>query len=115
MEGRVEPLKGRAAFQALRRSRRRARSGPVAVQYEPALPADQSHRVAYSVPRKVGKAVDRNRHRRRLRAIAREAAPSLPPGAYLIGLEPDVRNVSFQELRRRVVEAMERASSTGER
>jgi ribonuclease P protein component len=63
----------------------------------------------------VGKAVERNRHRRRLRAIVGEASSFLPPGAYLIGLEPGVRNISFQELRTRVVEAMVRASSIGER
>ncbi len=97
-------------FLALRRSRRRARSGPVAVHYVPAPPLDEVPRISYSVPRRVGSAVDRNRWRRRLRAVAYEAAPSLPPGAYLIGVEPDVRDVSFQELRRRVIEAIERAS-----
>lgn len=86
----------------------------MAVQYAPALLADESVRVAYSVPRRVGKAVERNRHRRRLRAIVQEASSFLPPGAYLIGLEPGVRNISFQELRTRVVEAMLRASSVGE-
>lgn len=106
---------GRIAFAALRRSRRRIHSGPVAVHYLPASPADVSRRVAYSVPRRVGKAVERNRCRRRLRAIVQEAAAAVPPGVYLIGVEPDVRNLSFQELRRRVTEAMKRASSEGER
>jgi ribonuclease P protein component len=106
----LERVRGRAAFAALRRSRRRGRSGPVGVHYEPALPADLSRRVAYSVPRRVGKATERNRCRRRLREAAREVVPKLPPGAYLIGVEPGVRNVSFQELRKRVTEAMQRAS-----
>jgi ribonuclease P protein component len=68
--------------------------------------------VAFAVPRRVGIAVDRNKYRRRLRAIAREVVGELPPGAYLIGLGPGVRVVSFQELRRRVLEAMQRASRT---
>jgi ribonuclease P protein component len=91
----------------------------VAVQYEPVSPsdsrADDLVRVAYSVPKQVGKAVERNRHRRRLRAIALEASPSLPPGAYLVGVDAGVRDLSFQELRTRVMEAMLRASSAGER
>jgi ribonuclease P protein component len=112
---RLQRLRGRASFAALRRSRRRAHSGPIGVHYDPALPADESRRVAYSVPRRVGKATERNRYRRRLREVAREVVPHVPPGAYLIGVEPGVRNVSFQELRRRVSEAMQQASRSGER
>jgi ribonuclease P protein component len=111
---RLERLRGRAALAALRDSRRRAHSGPVRVHYDPALPADESRRVAYSVPRRVGKATERNRCRRRLREVARGVVSRVPPGAYLIGVEPGVRNVSFQELRKRVTEAMERASRPGE-
>ena len=111
----IERVRGRAAFLALRRSRRRARSGPIGVHYEPALPGDESRRVAYSVPRRVGKATERNRCRRRRREGARGVVPHLPPGTYLIGVEPGVRNVSFQELRIRVTEAMQRASRSGER
>lgn len=110
MRKRLAPVRGRNEFLTLRRARRRARSGPVAVHYVPASPVDGVPRISYSVPRRVGSAVDRNRCRRRLRAVAYEAAPTLPPGAYLIGVEADVRDVSFQELRRRVIEAMERAS-----
>jgi ribonuclease P protein component len=109
----LEAVHGRATFSALRHSRRRARSGPIAVHYEPAMPADESRRVAYSVPRRVGNAPQRNRCRRRLREIARGVVPFVPPGAYLIGVEPGVRNVSFQELRSRVTEAMQRASRPG--
>lgn len=107
---RLEPVRGHSEFGALRRARRRARSGPIAVHYVPASPVGGVARVSYSVPRRVGSAVERNRCRRRLRAVAYELAPSLPPGAYLIGVEPDVRDVSFQELRRRVIEAVERAT-----
>ena len=107
-------VSSRKTFAALAASRRRARSGPVAVHYERAQPSDGTRRFAYSVPRRVGTAVDRNRYRRRLRAVAFEAAPHVPPGAYLIGLGPGVRGVSFQELRRRVIEAMQRATGTAE-
>lgn len=107
-------VSSKKTFVALRASRRRARSGPVAVHYEPAQPSDETRRFAYSVPRRVGTAVDRNRYRRRLRAVVFEAAPHVPPGAYLIGLGPAVRGVSFQELRRRVIEAMRRATGAAQ-
>lgn len=66
--------------------------------------------VAYSVGRNVGGAVDRNLWRRRLRAIAAEAAPGLVPGAYLVGVGPGVRGLRFDELRERVIDTMHRAS-----
>ncbi len=96
-------------FDALRDSPCRARSGAVAVQYGPA-PMDGSLYVAYAVPRRVGTAVERNACRRRLRAVAREAVGVVPAGSYLIGAGPGVRNLPFQELRRRVIEAMNRAA-----
>ena len=50
------------------------------------VPADR--RVAYAIGKKTGKAVQRNRLRRRLRAIFRETAAEnldfLPPGDYLV-------------------------------
>lgn len=106
----VDGVTGRVAFAALRRSRRRARSGAFAVSYEPAPRGDETRRFAYSVPRRFGTAVDRNLYRRRLRAVTSESASQVPPGSYLIGLGPDARGVSFQDLRRRVIEAMQRAS-----
>lgn len=109
---RAERLSSKVGFEAVRRTRRRARSGPIAVHFDPASPPDQARRVAYSVPRRVGSAVERNLCRRRLRAVADELAPVLPPGAYLIGVDPGIRGVSFQELRARVIEAMKRASGS---
>lgn len=97
-------------FDDLRTSRRRGRSGPVAVHYLAAASADGLLYVAYAVPRRVGTAVERNRCRRRLRAIVVEAAETVPAGAYLIRVSPPVRGVSFEELRRRVIEAMKGAS-----
>ncbi|MHB1988466.1 MAG: ribonuclease P protein component [Acidimicrobiales bacterium] len=103
---------GKRTFAALATSGRRARSGPLAVHYIPAVPADGLHHVAYAVPRRVGTAVARNIYRRRLRAAAREAVEVVPAGSYLIGVGPGVQDISFQELRRRVIEAMSRASGT---
>jgi ribonuclease P protein component len=55
--------------------------------------------VAYAIGSKVGGAVVRNRLRRRLRAIAHEAAPQLPKGAYLITAAPAAADLTFGELR----------------
>jgi len=54
-------------------------------------------RVAFAVGRQVGGAVDRNRVRRRLRAIAREAR--LPAGAWLIGAGAGAATATHRELR----------------
>lgn len=70
----------------------------------------EARRVAFAVPRKVGNAVVRNRSRRRLRAVVRESASSLPAGTYLVGLNEGARALPFRELRARVIEAMQRAS-----
>jgi ribonuclease P protein component len=83
---------------------------PVRVHFLPSDEQGADVLVAYSISRKVGGAVVRNRWRRRLRAIVAGAAPELPSGAYLIGLTPDVATLTYHELRDRVVETMTRAS-----
>jgi len=102
-------------FTQLRRSKCRSRSGPLRVQFVPALQTDDLRRVAFAIPRKVGTAVERNRVRRRLRAIVAEATVLIPAGAYLIGTEQGVRDLSFQELEARMIEAMQRASQVAAR
>jgi ribonuclease P protein component len=69
--------------------------------------------VAYAIGRKVGGAVERNRLRRRLRAIVGQLAPQLRPSAYLIGASPEVRNLSVGELRTTVIRAMEKVGGMG--
>lgn len=83
---------------------------PVRVHFLPSDEQGAEVLVAYSISRKVGGAVVRNRWRRRLRAIVAGAAPELTPGAYLIGLSPDVATLTYHELRDRVVATMTRAS-----
>ncbi|MGA3352210.1 MAG: ribonuclease P protein component [Acidimicrobiales bacterium] len=107
---RPRPVQGRVAFVQLRRSKRRSQSGPLRVQFVPAQQTDDVRRVAFAVPRKVGTAVERNRVRRRLRAIAAEASMLIPAGAYLVGTDQGVRDLSFQELKARMIEAMQRAT-----
>lgn len=55
--------------------------------------------VAFAIGKKVGKAVTRNKVRRRLRSIFREFSPNLPYGDYLLIVRPSVVEKSFSELR----------------
>ncbi|MGH9112307.1 MAG: ribonuclease P protein component [Acidimicrobiales bacterium] len=98
-----------ATFDALRRVGRRARRGPVTVVYAPA-PVDV--RVAYSVGKRLGPAVQRNRVRRRLRAALREVdteTGGLTPGAYLVMASPVAAQASYVELKRAVAAACDAA------
>jgi ribonuclease P protein component len=112
---RPRPVHGRKVFAALRSSKRRVRSGPVRVQFLPAQEADKERHVAFAVPRRVGTAVERNRCRRQLRAVVVEATVSIPAGTYLVGIDQGVRKLQFQDLRARVIEAMQRASQVATR
>ena len=88
-------VRDRRMFGALGRHGTRRRSGPVTVTVlcDPAAPGA---RVAYGVSRAVGGAVDRNRVRRRLRAIVRDT--ELAPGAYLVSVSPAAAALPFDEL-----------------
>jgi ribonuclease P protein component len=56
--------------------------------------------VAYVVPRAVGDAVDRNRLKRRLRALVSELEAELVPGGrYLVGAGPAAMSAGPAELR----------------
>jgi len=59
-------------------------------------PAAGGARVAYAVSRALGGAVDRNRVRRRLRAVVRNT--DLEPGAYLVAVAPAAAELSFADL-----------------
>jgi ribonuclease P protein component len=86
----------RDTFEALRRGRRHSH-GPITVSWVAGDPAEPP-RVAYTIGRGVGPAVVRNRVRRRLRMLIREAAPKLRPGAYLIGVRPPAALLNYAEL-----------------
>jgi len=90
----------RATFEAFRQTRVRARQGPVAMARAQTDGVDDHVRVAYSVGRKVGPAVRRNRLRRRLRVVMGQLACSggLPPGAYLVSAGPGASQLTFAEL-----------------
>jgi ribonuclease P protein component len=95
----------RSTFAALRQGRR-ARRGPITVSFTDGSPAEPP-RVAFAIGRKVGSAVERNRLRRRLRAIVTNLAPQLRPGAYLIGASREAARLSHTELELIMIEALQ--------
>jgi len=92
-------VRGAATFRELRRSGRRARSGPLTVTWLPS-PAEGPPRLAFAIGRPVGTAVVRNRLRRRLRALFHELAPDLRPGTYLVSAGPAAATLDHGDLRR---------------
>jgi ribonuclease P protein component len=98
-------VRDRETFARFRASRARARVGAVTVTFVPGG-TDMPPRVAYQVGRRVGGAVERNRVRRRLRAVIGEAAGELAPGSYLIGAGPSAASAGFDELRTMVRSAL---------
>ncbi len=70
---------------------------------------DGGVRVAFLVGKRVGKAVVRNKVRRRLREIVRQRGCILPPGVLLcIIVSPSAGRLSFQELEKDLVEGFKK-------
>jgi ribonuclease P protein component len=73
-------------------------------------PSSEGPQVAYAIGRQVGGAVDRNRLRRRLRAVVAEQAASLPAGAYVVRASSDGGAWGFEELKVAMSQAVEKAA-----
>jgi ribonuclease P protein component len=114
--GLIWRVRDRSTFDALRRSGRRRRAGPVTIVHLAALSgSDRPARppqVAFAIGRKVGSAVVRNRVRRRLRAVMADLAGSpdspVAPGTYLVSVGPEVVSLSYVELKAIVNTALQR-------
>jgi ribonuclease P protein component len=65
--------------------------------------------VAYAISRKVGNAVERNRIRRRLRALIDDLEPPPHSGSYLIRCGIETSNLSYEQLHHHLDKALERA------
>jgi ribonuclease P protein component len=64
-------------------------------------------RLAFAIGKRVGTAVERNRLRRRLRAIFRELP--VPSGAYLLAAGPEAATLPTAQLRSHVRQAIDAA------
>ena len=103
--GLIWRIRDRTTFLDLRRRGRRIRRGPVTVTWL-AGGEGQPPRVAYAIGRSVGGAVVRNRLRRRLRAAVGELADSIPAGAWLIGAGAGAVDMTYDDLKASVAEAL---------
>lgn len=103
MPGRVRT---RRQFAQFARPHARGRSGPLRVSYVAGV---DGVNVAYAISRKVGSAVVRNRLRRRLRAALDEMLNRPHEGIYLIRCDNQAKELSYDELRFHLIEALGRA------
>jgi ribonuclease P protein component len=76
-----------------------------------ARPGWDRSQVAYAVGRKVGNAVQRNRLRRRMRAVMADRAPGLAVGAYLVRSADGGPDLDFDELKVAMSQALDKATS----
>ena len=99
------PIRSRRTFEALRRTPNRGRSGSLSVSFLEKNSCSEVE-LAFSISRKVGNAVVRNRLRRILKAIMGEQVHSLPSGAYVVHARPGAPEQTFGELRLALVRAL---------
>ena len=109
--GLIWRITDRSTFSALRRSRHRARSSTMTLTWLPS-PTDDPPRVGFAVGRRVGNAVIRNRMKRRLRAVFREEADDLRPGAYFVDVRPAAVELDASSLRAEVHTLVAEATAT---
>lgn len=113
----IEALSGRRSFERLRAEGMRHGRGRLRLVSRPASGLDRTGavRIGFAVSRKVGTAVQRNRIRRRIRAVLRDIAsdnPSvLPAGDYLFRVTYTIEDWSPAKLRRAVTELLNRSLS----
>lgn len=76
------------------------------VRWSAPEPGQPGIAVGYTVARRHGSAVERNRMRRRVRSVVAELGTAWPAGHYLITLEAPVATMAYEELRDHVERAV---------
>lgn len=102
----VRPISTRGHFAALRRSKARARVGPIGISY---VPADDLA-LAFAIPRNFGTAPERNTARRKIREVFRSKQDHLPAGMYLVRPDPALLTMDHDALVSAVVAAVAAAT-----
>lgn len=117
----IGPVRDRRTFVALRTMGIRVRRGPLALTFWDGGEESDGTRVAYAITKRVGGAVERNRLRRRLRAVfadlASEEPGEVPAGVLLVSAGPEASGRGPEELRndvRRLLAALESRRQGGE-
>jgi len=111
----IAGISDRSVFTAIRTSGQHVRSADLRLRYLPGT-TGEIPQIAYSISRKVGSAVTRNRIRRRLRALLSEHFNTLetapPVGAGVIIVLPGAADRTFTELHDQVQELMKKVEKS---
>jgi ribonuclease P protein component len=103
-------LRGRREFTlAMRRGNAASTSAITVHAFSPRSSVAKLPKVGIVVTKKVGKAVVRNRVRRRCKAILQALLPNERSDWYVVQCRPVSATISFEELRRQLVDATARA------
>ncbi|MGB6521287.1 MAG: ribonuclease P protein component [Candidatus Cybelea sp.] len=105
---RLASLRRQADFARLRRAGRRVSTKSLTIYRSDSLADDMSF-VGITVSKAIGKAVVRNKLRRRLSAIVREALPSCRAMRLLLVPRPSAAEASFADLKAQVTSALDPA------
>jgi ribonuclease P protein component len=103
---RFASLRRQADFARLRRQGRRASSKSLVIYRSDSLPGDPSSLVGITVSKSIGKAVIRNKVRRRLAAIVHEALTERHVMRLLVVARPLAAQAPFAELQTEVASAL---------
>jgi len=105
-----DSLRGRREFTlAMRRGVAATASGITVHAYSPRGASTAQPKVGIIITKKVGKAVTRNRIRRRCKSLLHESLARTPARWYVIQCGPAAATMPFAELRRHLTDAMTRA------
>lgn len=113
--GLIGSITNRSTFQRFRRPDGRARGVGIRVAYVELDAQKTPVQAAFSVTKRCGGAVVRNRIRRRLRSALGEISNQLAPGAYLLSPEPEVATMKYDILIEQLTDATTRAARQGAR
>lgn len=102
-------LRRRADFARLRQRGRRVTTPTLTLYRGESLPGDPASLVGFTVTKAIGKAVVRNKLRRRLAAIVHEALAGSPAVRLLVVARPAAAAASFAALREDLAGALARA------
>jgi ribonuclease P protein component len=103
---RFQSLRRQADFARLRRQGRRSSTRSLIVYRTTVFAGDRSSLAGFTVSKSIGKAVIRNKLRRRLAAIVHEALAQRPAMRLLVVARPPASTAAYADLRAEVTSAL---------